>query len=100
MKGAVVPQVAKRWKTNPRFAPTLKSFANGYAMKLEFGQITEGEMAGKIFIALPDAEQSVVAGAFKATTSLASTASPVTLTPTAPAPAVDPEFQKRYGIKR
>ena len=103
MKGAGVPQVAKRWKTNPKFAPLLKNFPAGYAMKLELGQINNGEISGKIFIALPDAEQSVVAGVFQAATSLANaaspTANPVTPTP-APSPKVDPAFEKRYGIKR
>ena len=103
MKGPSVPQVAKRWKTNPKFAPQQKNFPAGYAMKLEFGQINEGEIPGKIFIGLPDAEQSVVAGVFKAATSLANTASPTaspaTPTPT-PTPKVDPAFEKRYGIKR
>jgi len=101
MKGAGVPQVAKRWKTNPKFAPMLKSFSAGYAMKLELGQINNGEISGKVFIALPDAEQSVVAGVFQATTSLATPASPIAnpAAPT-PAPVADPAFEKRYGIKR
>jgi hypothetical protein len=101
MKGAGVPQVAKRWKTNPKFAPTLKSFSAGYAMKLELGQINNGEISGKVFIALPDAEQSVVAGVFQATTSLATPASPIA-NPSVPAPApvADPAFEKRYGTKR
>lgn len=68
MKGAGVPQVAKLWKPNPKYAPVRKNFAGGYAMKLEFGQMTEGVITGKIFIALPDAEESVVAGVFKAET--------------------------------
>ena len=93
--------MAKRWKTNPKFAPTLKSFPAGYAMKLELGQINEGEIHGKIFVALPDAEQSVVAGVFQAATTLATTASPIA-NPAAPTPvaAPDPAFEKRYGIKR
>ena len=98
-----MPQVAKRWKTNPKFAPLLKNFPAGYAMKLELGQINNGEISGKIFIALPDAEQSVVAGVFQAATSLANAASP-TANPVSPTPAatpkVDPAFEKRYGIKR
>jgi hypothetical protein len=64
MKGAKVPQVVKRWKTNPKFAPMQKSFNSGYAMKLELGPLTDETISGKIFIALPDAEQTVVAGVF------------------------------------
>ncbi len=66
MKGKGVPQVVKRWKTNPRFAPSKKSFLSGYAMKLEFGHPTNGIVAGKISVSLPDPEQSYVVGAFKA----------------------------------
>jgi len=99
MKGANVPQVAKRWKTNPKFAPTQKNFSTGYAMKLQFDPATN-EISGKIFLALPDPEQSVVAGMFKATASLAGAAAPVAAPTPTPAPALNPEFQKRYGIKR
>jgi hypothetical protein len=67
MKGSGVPQVAKRWKTDPRYAPQVKSFQSGYAMKLELGQLADGVVPGKIFLALPDTEQSVVGGIFKAT---------------------------------
>ena len=71
MRDRSVPQVVKRWKTNPRYAPQSKAFSSGYAMKLELGEITNGVLPGKIFVALPDPEQSVVAGVFKATTTLA-----------------------------
>ena len=80
MGAGSVPQVAKRWKTDPKFAPQQKVFNNGYAMKLEFGKQTEdyakGELLlpGKIYLALPDTEQSVVAGVFKATVRVADSA--------------------------
>jgi hypothetical protein len=64
MKGPKVPQVVKRWKTNPKFAPLQKSFSSGYAMNLELGAIDDETISGKIFISLPDAEQTVVAGLF------------------------------------
>jgi len=67
MAGIGVPQVTKRWKTNPKFAPQYKSYSSGYAMKLELGQMVDGAFPGKIFLALPDADQSVVAGNFRAT---------------------------------
>ncbi len=73
MKGPLVPKVTKRWKPNPKYAATKKDFDTGYAMRLEFGQISWGEVTGKIFVALPDTEQSVVAGIFTATTSLPDT---------------------------
>lgn len=104
MKGPTVPQVVKRWKPNPKFAPQSKPFATGYTMKLELGEMTDGEISGKIFLALPDPEKSVVAGLFKAVTTSASaspgvTGAPVVAPGIAPPPS-NPEFEARYGIKR
>ena len=109
MRGLNVPQVVKRWKTDPRYAPQSKAFSSGYAMKLELGDITNGVVPGKIFVALPDTEQSVVAGVFQASTSLADAsgavvANPGMATPTAAPTRSDPArnaaFQNRYGKKR
>jgi hypothetical protein len=110
LKDRNLPQVIKLWKTDPRYAAKQKAFSSGYAMKLELGQITEGLISGKIFLALPDPEQSVVAGVFKASTSLADATGAVVASPTeAPNPAAVPTaaspaardaFQKRYGVKR
>jgi hypothetical protein len=110
MMGSAVPQVAKRWKTNPKFAPQIKSFYNGYAMKLELGQMADNTVPGKIFIGLPDAEHSVVAGVFKAALPVldpnaqpqpAAVAAPVTPAPMDPARAAAQQaFDQRYGIKR
>ena len=110
MRDRSVPQVVKRWKTNPRFAPQLKAYSSGYAMKLELGEITNGVLPGKIFVALPDTEQSVVAGVFQASTTLADASgaaaaspgiapSPVAA-PTGPARGRNPAYDSRYGRKR
>jgi hypothetical protein len=107
MMGSGVPQVAKRWKPNPKFAPQLKSFYNGYAMKLELGQVADNSIPGKIFLALPDPEQTVVAGVFKATVAVidpnAQPQPSVADAPTAPG-AIDPSraageeaMRRRYG---
>lgn len=111
LKDRTLPQVVKLWKTNPRFAAKQKAYSMGYAMKLELGQITNGVIPGKIFLAVPDDEQSVVAGVFNANTSLADAAGTVVANPgaaspaagaapRAPAAAADPAFEKRYGKKR
>ena len=103
MKGTGVPPVLKRWKTDPKYAPRQLSFATGYAMKLELGPMGDGMIPGKIFLALPDAEQSVVAGAFKAAIGLTAASSQPVVTPVpvaAPTPARDAAFEQRYGIKR
>ncbi len=43
-------------------------------MKLEFGKLTDDGLPGKIYVALPDAEQTVVAGVFNAEIRVASAA--------------------------
>jgi hypothetical protein len=68
MKGEGVPQVTKRWKAGPQSPLQMKAFATGYALKLELGPMVQGVLSGKVFVALPDAEQTVVAGTFKAAT--------------------------------
>jgi hypothetical protein len=68
-KGAGVLQVTKLWKPTPTAPPLTKSYLSGYALKLNLDQITNGAVPGKIFLALPDPEQTVVAGAFEITNS-------------------------------
>ena len=63
------PSVVKRWKTDPKYAPTSKTFATGYAMKIEFTGMTPGVLSGRIYLAMPDPEKTFVAGVFKAQTS-------------------------------
>jgi hypothetical protein len=43
-----------------------RSFTNGYAMKLEFGQLAGNKIPGKIYLCLPDDSKSRVAGTFEA----------------------------------
>jgi hypothetical protein len=101
LRGPDVPQVAKRWKTDPKFAPKMTSFANSYAMKLELGDMTDGAISGKIFLALPDPEESVIAGTFKAALVLAQPgAAPVPVARPAMAPtqpAGRTPYDSRYG---
>ena len=105
LRGKSVPQVVKLWKTNPRFAPQSKPFSYGYVMKLEFGEMDTNLITGKIFLALPDPEQSVVAGVFKATTAPApatgavGTATPVETPAAGPPPPQRAAFDQRYGRK-
>jgi DNA-directed RNA polymerase subunit RPC12/RpoP len=102
--GKSVPQVVKRWKTNPRYAAQSKTFSSGYAMKLELGEVQANMITGKIFLALPDPEQSVVAGVFKAATGLTGAtgagvgAGPVAAPNPGSMPGMPPSA--RYGRKR
>ncbi|HEY4414172.1 MAG TPA: hypothetical protein VGO57_00655 [Verrucomicrobiae bacterium] len=43
-----------------------ESFNNGYAMRLEFGALTNNHLLGKIYLCLPDASKSYLAGTFNA----------------------------------
>ena len=108
MRGASVPQVAKRWKTNPKYAPQTKSFSYGYAMRLELAAATNDAVAGKIFVSLPDKEETVVAGSFKLTAKSvdpAQAAAAGAVGQPAPvqqgaSPADRANFNRRYGLKR
>ena len=102
-KGKGVPQVIKRWKTNPRYAAQSRNYSSGYAMKLETGQVVSNIISGKIFLALPDMEQSVVAGHFRAITTLATPAiAGAVPTGMQPVPVAAPRGapQKRPGKNR
>ncbi len=59
------PKVILRWK-DERGKAVNKEFKSGYAARLEFGQVNEKWLPGKIFIATPDDEHSYVAGTFNA----------------------------------
>ena len=106
-KPPTAPQVLKRWKTDPKFAAQQKFFSSGYAMKLELGQTNDSGMPGKIFLALPDPEQSIVAGIFKIQAATNDTTAQTVAQPAmnqAPAAAAPSPsraaMDKRYGIKR
>jgi hypothetical protein len=63
-KGKDVPQIIKRWTANPKFAPISKTYFYGYAMRLEFGQPGRDWLPGRIYLALPDTNQTVLGGSF------------------------------------
>jgi hypothetical protein len=101
-RNPAVSQVVKVWKPDPKYAPQQKRFFSGYALKLELGAPGEdGAIPGGIFLALPDQEKSVVAGAFKVAFASAPS-SPEMAPPTRvmPTPQADQRFRQRYGIGR
>jgi len=61
------PQVTMNWKTENPKIPGTQNFTNGYAMKLEFGEVGDGKLPGKIYLCVPDDEKSYVAGNFEIT---------------------------------
>jgi hypothetical protein len=62
-----VPRVSLVWKDVGAAKTTSQIFTNGYAMKLEFGQVADGKLPGKIYLSVPDPEQSYVGGTFEIT---------------------------------
>ena len=52
------------WKDDPPKLPGGQNFTKGYGMKVEFGAVTDGKLPAKIYLSVPDAEQSYVAGHF------------------------------------
>lgn len=59
------PRTILRWK-NENGDPVTEDFRQGYALKVEFGQVSSNRLPGKIFIAFPDDPRSYVAGTFDA----------------------------------
>jgi hypothetical protein len=59
------PRTILRWK-NEQGQPVNKDQRQGYALKVEFGQVTNNHLPGRIFIAFPDEAKSYAAGTFSA----------------------------------
>lgn len=59
------PRLFLRWKNETDQAQT-KEFRKGYAARVEFGQVTNNRLNGKIYIAAPDDQKSYAAGTFSA----------------------------------
>ena len=60
-----VPPVVLRWKDEQK-QPVTTQIDQGYALKVVFGQPTDGRMPGRIYISLPDESHSFAAGTFDA----------------------------------
>lgn len=60
-----LPKVMLRWKSE-QGTPLTFTFEGGYLLKTVFGQAANGRMPGQLYIALPDKEQSFIAGSFDA----------------------------------
>jgi DNA-directed RNA polymerase subunit RPC12/RpoP len=60
-----LPRVVVRWK-NEKLEPLSETISNGYALKLNFGGVTNGRIPGRLYLCLPDNSKSYVAGSFEA----------------------------------
>jgi hypothetical protein len=59
------PRVTLRWK-NEQDQPATKTFRTGYALRVEFGQVSGTRLPGKLYLCMPDDLKSYVAGTFTA----------------------------------
>jgi hypothetical protein len=60
-----IPKITVRWK-NDQPKGGSQSYASGYLLRIVFGQAEGGRVKGEIYLALPDNEQTFVAGTFDA----------------------------------
>jgi len=58
------PSVTLSWRESDM--RVIEMFTNNFAMKLEFGNLSDNKLPGKIYLCLPDAMKSYVAGSFTA----------------------------------
>ncbi|HEV3260523.1 MAG TPA: hypothetical protein VG013_26950 [Gemmataceae bacterium] len=58
------PRVNLEWKVAGKTVPEAAMFTGKYAMRLEFGKVNKGRLPGQIYLAVPDASRSWVAGSF------------------------------------
>lgn len=60
-----LPRVILRWKNQQEKGVT-RSYTNGYALKIVFGQAAGGRIPGKLYVATPDSDRSFAGGTFNA----------------------------------
>ncbi len=60
-----LPKITLRWNDAQQLENS-EEIASGYALKLIFGQPTDGRMPGRLYLSLPDTNHSFVAGTFEA----------------------------------
>lgn len=59
--------IKMNWHQNGSKKGTFQNFAGGYAMKLQFGDRDQNNLPAKIYLCLPDAQKSCLAGIFNMT---------------------------------
>jgi hypothetical protein len=78
------------WEETERKSQTFRS---GYAMKIQFGQLANNVLPGKIFLCLPDGSQSWIAGTFRAEIHKPGPPKPRPPAPTRQAPPHQPQSE-------
>jgi hypothetical protein len=65
-KGTGVPRIALRWSVKDRVLPQQSTFAEGYDLMLEFGEIKADRLPGHLVLKLSGDYQSELQGTFQA----------------------------------
>ncbi len=65
-QGKGVPHIHIKWRAVGKEGLETEMFMRDYAMHLEFGEVENGKVPGKIYLSLPDKMQSFLAGTFVA----------------------------------
>ncbi len=94
----VAPRVWKKWKVAGKTALQQKVYSKAYTMKLQFGEVSEDKVSGKIYLSFPDEDQSVVTGSFVASIGNAVVAQPAAATAVPAAAQMSEQMRKRYGV--
>jgi hypothetical protein len=63
---APAPTIRVRWPESGRKELSERDFAEGYTLKLELGKVQDNKLPGKIYLTLPDTDNSQIAGTFNA----------------------------------
>jgi hypothetical protein len=59
------PVVRLRWLDDQQ-QPKTQDFKDGYALRIEFGQLAGNRLVGKMYLCIPDEQKSYVVGTFNA----------------------------------
>lgn len=59
------PHVWLHWKEPGQTVPQTKAFVDRYALRLEFGRLSDGKLPGKIYVCVPDETRSFLRGSFE-----------------------------------
>ena len=66
VSGVNTPTVRMKWEDPKKLSMPMRLYDNSFAIKLEFGNMEDGKIPGKVFIAVPDGQKSYISGSFTA----------------------------------
>lgn len=63
--GSPRPHVWMGWREGATRASAQRTFVDDYAMRLEFGELRDGKLSGRVYLCVPDAKKSYIRGTFE-----------------------------------